>query len=166
FQKTLVRERFWTAYDEELPVGTAADFPFRLTIPGGELAAGGVTWGAVRASHRRRGILTQLMRRELQDLHERGEPLAVLWASEAAIYGRFGYGMAAPPFDMDGDSSRFALRDDPGLQGKVRMLALEDSLDPCMRVYERLRREIPGFIGRTEVWWQEFRLADPEHWRR
>jgi predicted acetyltransferase len=166
FQKTLVRERFWTAYDEELPVGTAADFPFRLTIPGGELAAGGVTWVAVLPSHRRRGILTQLMRRELQDLHERGEPLAVLWASEAAIYGRFGYGMAAPHFDMDADSSRFALRDDPGLQGKVRMLALEDSLDPCMRVYERLRREIPGFIGRTEVWWQEFRLADPEHWRR
>jgi predicted acetyltransferase len=166
FQKTLVRERFWVAYDELVPVGTAADFPFRLTIPGGELAAGGVTWVAVLPSHRRQGILTKLMRRELDDLHERDEPLAVLWASEAAIYGRFGYGMAAPHFDMNADSSRFALRDDPGTVGKVRMPALEDALDPCVHVYERLRRAIPGFIGRTEEWWKEYRLADPEQWRR
>jgi len=166
FQKTLVRERFWTAYDEGTPVGTAADFPFRLTVPGGELAAGGVTWVAVLPSHRRRGILTQLMRRELDDLHERGEPLAVLWASEAAIYGRFGYGMAAPHYEMDADSTRFALRDDPGPQGKVRILPLEDGVEPCMHVYERLRGEIPGFIARDREWWEEFRLADPEHWRR
>lgn len=166
FQKTLVRERFWVAYDESVPVGTAADFPFRLTIPGGELAAGGVTWVAVLPSHRRQGILTKLMRRELEDLHERGEPLAVLWASEAAIYGRFGYGMAAPHFDMNADSSRFALRDDPGMSGKVRMLALEDALEPCVHVYERLRLAIPGFVGRTEEWWEEYRLADPEQWRR
>src|SRR5947208_3341669 len=100
-RKMLVRERFYAAYDGDVPVGTAADFPFRLTVPGGELAAGGVTCVAVLPSHRRQGVLTELMRRELDDLHERGDPLAVLWASEAAIYGRFGYGMAAPHFDID-----------------------------------------------------------------
>lgn len=165
FQKTLVRERFWTAYDEGTPVGTAADFPFRLTVPGGELAAGGVTWVAVLPSHRRRGILTQLMRRELDDLHERGEPLAVLWASEAAIYGRFGYGMAAPHYEMDADSTRFVLRDDPGPQGKVRMLSLKDAVEPCMHVYDRLRPQISGFTARAREWWEQFRLADPEQWR-
>ena len=165
FQKTLVRERFWAAYDDGIPVGTAADFPFRLTVPGGELAAGGVTWVGVLPSHRRRGILRELMRRELEDLHERGEPLAVLWASEASIYGRFGYGMAAPHYEMDADSTRFSLRDDPGPQGRVRMLPLEDAVEPCMHVYERLRAEIPGFTARARAWWQEYRLADPEQWR-
>jgi predicted acetyltransferase len=164
--KTLERERFYAAYDGDAPVGTAADFPFTLTVPGGELAAGGVTWVAVLPSHRRQGILTELMRRELQDLHERGEPLAVLWASEAAIYGRFGYGLAAPHFEMDADRSRFALRDDPGSRGKVRMLPLPDAVEPCMRVYDRVRPTIPGFTARSRLWWEEFRLSDPEHWRR
>jgi predicted acetyltransferase len=164
--KMLVRERFYAAYDDGLPVGTAADFPFTLTVPGGELAAGGVTWVAVLPSHRRRGILTQLMRAELDELHERGEPLAVLWASEAAIYGRFGYGVAAPHFEMNADGSRFAFRDDPGPSGKVRLLSLEDALEPCMQIYERLRSETPGFLARPREWWQNYRLADPDEWRR
>ena len=138
-RKMLVRERFYAAYDDDAPVGTAADFPFTLTVPGGELAAGGATWVAVLPSHRRQGVLTQLMRRELDDLHERGEPLAVLWASEAAIYGRFGYGMAAPHFDMDADRSRFALRDDPGPRGKVRMVSLAEALKPCTSASGRER---------------------------
>jgi predicted acetyltransferase len=166
FTKTLVRERFYAAYDGDAPVGTAADFPFTLTVPGGELAAGGVTWVAVLPTHRRQGILTELMRRELADLHERGEPLAVLWASEAAIYGRFGYGLAAPHFEMEADRSRFALREDPGPRGKVRMLPLEDAVEPCMRVYDRVRPTVPGFIARSRVWWEQFRLSDPEQWRR
>jgi predicted acetyltransferase len=165
-RKMLVRDRFYAAYDGDVPVGTAADFPFTLTVPGGELAAGGVTWVAVLPSHRRQGVLTQLMRRELDDLHERREPLAVLWASEAAIYGRFGYGVAAPHFEMQGDRSRFSLRDDPGPSGKVRLVTLDEALGPCMHVYERVRPTIPGFIGRKQEWWQVYRLADPDEWRR
>jgi predicted acetyltransferase len=166
YSTTLARDRFYTAYDGDVPVGTAADFPFALTVPGGELAAGGVTWVTVLPSHRRKGVLTQMMRCELDDLHERGEPLAVLWASEAAIYGRYGYGVAAPHFEMRADRARFALRDDPGPRGKVRMVALEHAAEPCMQVYERLRPNIPGFVARTRDWWQKYRLADPEHWRR
>jgi predicted acetyltransferase len=166
YMNSLVRERFYAAYDDGDPVGTAADFQFTLTVPGGELAAGGVTWVAVLPTHRRQGILTQMMRRELEDLHERGEPLAVLWASEASIYGRFGYGMAAPHFEMDADRSRFAFRDDPGPRGKARMLPLQDAVEPCMQVYDRVRPTIPGFIGRDRQGWETFRLSDPEQWRR
>ena len=164
--KMLVRDRFWTAYDGDVPVGTAADFPFTLTVPGGELRAGGVTWVAVQPSHRRQGVLRQLMRRELEDIRERGEPLAILWASEAAIYGRFGYGLAAPHFEMAADCARFAFRDDPGPQGKVRMLPLDEAVEPVMQVYERVRPTVPGFIGRSREWWTAYRLADPEHGRR
>jgi predicted acetyltransferase len=166
YSSTLVRERFYAAYDGDAPVGTAADFPFTLTVPGGELPAGGVTWVAVLPTHRRQGVLTQLMRRELDDLHERGEPLAVLWASEAAIYGRFGYGVAAPHFEMDADRARFALRDDPGPRGRVRPLALAEAVEPCMHVYDRVRPTTPGFTARARTWWETYRLADPEQWRR
>jgi predicted acetyltransferase len=164
--KVLPRERFYAAYEDGLPVGTAADFDFRLTVPGGEVPTGGVTWVGVLPSHRRRGILTQLMRRELDDIHERGEPLAILWASEAAIYGRFGYGIAAPTAQMNADHSRFALRDDPGPQGRTRIVPLEDALEPCRHVYDTVCPTIPGFTARDDEVWTTFRLADPEEWRR
>ena len=164
--KMLPLERFYGAYDDGLPVGTAADYEFRLTVPGGELGTAGVTWVGVLPSHRRRGILTQLMRRELDDVHERGEPLAVLWASEAAIYGRYGYGMAAPTAQLAADRARFALRDNPAPEGRTRIVSLDDALEPCMQVYEAVRPTVPGFTARTTDWWTTFRLADPEEWRR
>jgi predicted acetyltransferase len=99
-------------------------------------------------------------------LHERGEPLAMLWASEAPIYGRFGYGVAAPHYEMDADATRFAFRDDPGPGGRVRMLPLDEAVGPCMVVYERIRPSVPGFVARAREWWQEYRLADSEQWRR
>jgi predicted acetyltransferase len=165
-RKLFPRERFYAAYDGGLPVATTADFPFRLTVPGGDLAAGGVTWVAVLPSHRRRGILTQMMRRQLDDLHDRGEPLAILWASEAAIYGRFGYGIAAPTAEMDADHSRFAFRNDPGPNGAVRIVDREEAARLFPRVYDAVRGTVPGFVSRSADWWEQYRLPDPEHWRR
>jgi predicted acetyltransferase len=165
-RKMLPLERFYAAYDDGQPVATTASFPFRLTVPGGELKAGGVTWVGVVPSHRRRGILTQMMRQQLDDLHELGEPLAMLWASEAAIYGRFGYGAAAPTLQMDGDRSRFSLRDDPGPRGAARLVEADEAKALCAAVYDVVRPEVPGFVARSEAWWENYRLADPEYWRR
>jgi len=165
-RKMLPRDRFFAAYDGERPVGTTASFPFRLAVPGGELAAGGVTWVGVLPSHRRRGILRHLMRSQLDDLRERGEPLAILWASEAAIYGRFGYGIAAPSTEMNADRSRFAFREDPGPVGTVRIVDFDEAKQLLPRVYDKVWRRIPGFVERSADWWEQYRLADPEHWRR
>jgi predicted acetyltransferase len=159
-RKMLPRDRFFAAYDGERPVGTAASFPFRLAVPGGEVAAGGVTWVGVLPSHRRRGILRQLMRSQLDDLRERGEPLAILWASEAAIYGRFGYGIAAPSTEMNADPSRFAFREDSGPLGTVRIVDHDEAKQLLPRVYDKVWREIPGFVERSADWWEQYRLAD------
>jgi predicted acetyltransferase len=165
-QKAMPRDRFLVAYDGSIPVGTTASLPFELTVPGGELAAGGVTWVGVLPSHRRRGILTQMMKRQLDDLHGRGVPLAILWASEAAIYGRFGYGISAPTVRLDADRSRFALRDDPGPKGTVRLIDREEAARVLPPIYDAVRDRVPGFTSRSEKLWDLYRLADPEHWRR
>ena len=165
-QKAMPRDRFLVAYDGAIPVGTTASLPFELTVPGGAVAAGGVTWVGVLPSHRRRGILTQMMKRQLDDLHERGEPLAILWASEAAIYGRFGYGISAPTVQLDADRSRFSLRDDPGPKGAVRLIDREEAARVLPPIYDAVRDRVPGFTSRSEKLWDLYRLADPEHWRR
>jgi predicted acetyltransferase len=166
FSKMLPRDRWFVAYDGERPVGTTTAFPFRLTVPGGELAAGGVTWVGVLPSHRRRGILRELMKRQLEDLRDRGEPLAILYASEPVIYGRFGYGIAAPSVSMDGECARFSYRDDPGPTGAVRIIDAKEALRVLPQVYDAVRRQVPGFVARDPDVWELTRLADPEHWRR
>src|SRR6266852_121050 len=166
FSKLLPRDRWFAAYDAERPVGTTTSHPFLLTVPGGELAAGGVTWVGVLPSHRRRGILRDLMKRQLEDLRDRGEPLAILYASEPLIYGRFGYGVAAPSVSMDGETARFSYRDDPGPTGAVRIVDTAEALQLLPQVYDSVRRDVPGFVSRGSDVWELTRLADPEHWRR
>lgn len=165
-RRMLPLDRFFCAYDDGRPVGTGAAFSFDLTVPGGVLPAAGVTWIGVLPSHRRRGILTELMRRLHDDARARGEPLAVLWASESAIYGRFGYGMATANASLEAEKERFGFRDDPGATGTVRLVHRDEALELFPPVYERVRGQVPGMLGRSRDWWQEYRLADPEHWRR
>ena len=103
------------AWDGQACVGTAGAFSFRLTVPGGAaVPAAGVTMVSVAATHRRRGVLTSMMRRQLDDVRSWGEPLAVLTASEPVIYGRFGYGPATYAMNVDIDTTRVRLSVPPG----------------------------------------------------
>ncbi|WP_333770426.1 GNAT family N-acetyltransferase [Streptomyces sp. IBSBF 2435] len=70
--------------------GTAGAFDFRMRLPGGALLdTAGVTTVSVQPTHRRRGVLSAMMRRQLGDFHERGTAVAVLTAPEPSVYGRF-----------------------------------------------------------------------------
>src|ERR671934_1496903 len=88
-------ERSLAWFDDGRIVATTGAFTRALTIPGAVVPCAAVTAVAVVPTHRRRGLLTSLMRRQLDDLHERGDALACLWASEGAIYARYGYGISA-----------------------------------------------------------------------
>jgi predicted acetyltransferase len=164
--KRMPANRVLLAFDGASPVGTAAAYPLELTVPGGTLPAAGVTWVGVIPSHRRRGLMTQMMRRQLDDLHERGDPLAILWASESLIYGRFGYGMTAPMLTLDGERARFAFRDDPGPSGSGRLVEREEAARVFPPLFDERRRITPGMFARDDTWWSTSQLADPERWRQ
>jgi predicted acetyltransferase len=158
--------RALAAYDAGRPVGLAAAYAFDLSIPGGELPCAGVTWVGVLPSHRRRGILRDFMRRQLDDVRSWGEPIAALWASEASIYGRFGYGTAAPGILAKSDPRRFALRDGHASRVTVRLTDADEAFRLFPGVYDRVRAGRAGMLSRSEMWWKELRLADPKEWRR
>lgn len=157
--------RLHAAFEDGHAVGGAGVFPLELTVPGGRVRAAGVTVVGVLPSHRRRGILRHLMRAQLDDVHERGEPVAYLWASESAIYGRFGYGMASlgGAIELPRDRSAYAQPFEP--RGQVRLVDREEALEKIPPVYERVARETPGMFARSRDWWEVRALADPE-WRR
>jgi predicted acetyltransferase len=144
-------------------VATAGIFSRRLTVPGGELPVAAVTHVGVLASHRRRGLLTGLMRRQLADVHEAGtEPVAALWASESAIYGRFGYGMATRSAEIEVAVPAARLREPPA--ARARLGTPVDEQPAMAEIYEAARRDYPGMLDRTEGWWAR-RTSDPEHRR-
>src|SRR3954467_2061202 len=151
-KKTMPVDRALIAWDGEAIAGTAASFPFSLTIPGGELPCAGVTWVGVLPTHRRRGVLRELMRFQLDDSRRRREPIAALWASESVIYGRFGYGIAAPVHEMKAFKTNFAFRDDPEPAGSVRVVTREEAGELYPPVYERVRARRGGMIARDETW--------------
>jgi predicted acetyltransferase len=156
--------RTLAAWDAGRPVGAAASWAFELTVPGAVLPAAGVTLVGVLPSHRRRGVLTELMRRQLEDVRERGEPLAILWASESPIYGRFGYGIATLEANIDAERTAFRLRDDPGPRGTVKIVTADEAAALFPPIHERVRTEHAGLVARTDDWWGLL-LADFEHWR-
>ncbi len=145
--------RFVCALDGDRMVGTGGAFAMTLKVPGGELPAGGVTWVTVLPSHRRRGILRGMMRLMVDECHSRGEPLAMLWASEGTIYQRFGYGMATVSMYLEADTraSRFT-RDWP-VEGSYRMIPAGQGREIVEPVYEAARAQNAGFLGRPPEWW-------------
>ncbi|WP_328967881.1 GNAT family N-acetyltransferase [Streptomyces sp. NBC_00239] len=142
------------AYDGAALVGFMAAHPFRLSVPGADLPCPCLTFVSVAPTHRRRGVLSALMAEQLDRAARAGRPIAALWASEAAIYGRFGFGAATHGLTVEIDSTRpLALRVTPD----GRPLRLVDPADaPALLgpYYERTRA---GRAGRT--------TRDEERWR-
>jgi predicted acetyltransferase len=155
-------ERMQAAWADSAIVGGAAAFTFNLTVPGGDLATAGVSIVGVYPTHRRRGVLRALMRAQLDDVHERGEPLAALWASEESIYGRFGYGLASFCGEMTlaREYASFAEPVEP--EGSLRLLDPDVALEVLPGVFERIRRQWPGMFSRNRLWWEHREIADPE----
>ncbi|MGH9050251.1 MAG: GNAT family N-acetyltransferase [Acidimicrobiia bacterium] len=149
-------DRTLAAFDEDEIVGTGRLYSFELTLPGGALVpVAAVSWVAVLPTHRRRGILTEIMRRQLDDAVARGESMAVLHASEGGIYRRFGYGVATSTigFTLERRHSAF-LRPPPG-GGRVRIVDDETARKAFPEIFDRARRVRPGAVSRIPEWWSD-----------
>ncbi|MGW3516002.1 GNAT family N-acetyltransferase [Streptomyces hydrogenans] len=155
-------ERSLAVWDGGRAVATAGAFSFRLTVPGGaSVPAAGVTMVSVAGTHRRRGILTSMMRRQLDDVRALGEPLAVLTASEAVIYGRFGYGAASRAQRAVIDTTRVRLDVPAGTDAvTLRMVPLAESSAVTEAVYARMVPRRPGMLARRPGW-ERLPLLDP-----
>ncbi|OBF86100.1 GNAT family acetyltransferase [Mycobacterium sp. 852002-51163_SCH5372311] len=140
-------------------VGTADAVSCGLTLPGGTVVShAAVTHIGVLPSFTRKGIATDLVRHQLRDIAARDEVVATLRASEATIYGRYGYGVASSCQSVEVQTARASLR--PGIRsgGPVRLLDPADAWDVLPRIYADNRPARPGAVDRTPVWWEGLRL--------
>ena len=166
FGRLVAPEETLAAFEDGRIVATSAAPVSELTVPGAVLPAACVTMVGVLPTHRRRGLLTAMMNGLLARSAETRAPLAVLWASEGPIYGRFGFGRATA-------AGRVSIRTRDatlvgGAPGSADGVMLQDAAaghDEVAAVYEQVRPRWPGFLGRTDARWRD-RLEDPEGRRR
>jgi len=145
-------DRTLACFDGGEVVATAGIFSYQMTVPGAVLPCGGVTRVSVLSTHRRRGLLTAMMRRQLDDMHQRGEPLAALYASEAPIYGRFGYGLATYQAEIEIARPHAAFRTRAGGIGRLSMVDVPTSIEAFSRVWEAARGSQPGMLNLDQRW--------------
>jgi predicted acetyltransferase len=147
-------------------ISTCGAYTRRLTVPGGSVPAAAVTVVTVQPSYRRKGLLTEMMKHQLYDIHRREEPVALLWASESAIYGRFGYGQASPQARLSGKTKTTAFRPDVDLgSGSVGEVERDQAIPMIKRLHQALLPERVGALDRNDDWW-DVRWHDPEPLRR
>jgi predicted acetyltransferase len=159
--RSMPLERMYAALEDGAVIGGSGSFPFTMTVPGAQVACAGVTIVGVYPTHRRRGVLREMMRVQLDDVRERGEPIAALWASEERIYTRFGYGVAS----WAGETSILRERGGYALpfqhDGRFRIVEPEEAKRSLPPVYDAWARRTPGAFTRDDVWWEHRVLADP-----
>lgn len=165
YTRVVELDRSLSAWDGGECVGTAGAFSFDMAVPGGgRVPVAGVTMVSVAPTHRRQGILRNFMGRQLDDVAERGEPIAVLTASEASIYGRFGYGAATWYWGWELLTEGTELARPSAAGGRVRLLANDDWLKVLPAIYDRARLRHPGEVSFPESHWAHW-AADHE-WER
>ncbi len=151
-------------WDGDRVVATSGLYSQTLTVPGGTVPSAGVTWVTVAPTHRRQGVLTAMMQRQLHGLHEeQREPVAALWASEASIYGRFGYAPATQKGNLSGRVRDLRLRADVDLgAGRVSIVPVEEFRPAATRILDAVRRFVPGNLARDDRWWDRALRDDEE----
>lgn len=147
---TIETDRSFAAVDGDRIVGTAEAITSRMVVPGGaRLPTAAVTMVGVQPTHRRRGLNTMMMGALLDQAADRGEPVAALFASEGAIYGRFGYGLAAYLGEFQAESARMQYVRGYEPRGRIELVSKDEAMPIVARVYDAALR--PGGVERNDA---------------
>lgn len=160
-------DRFFGAFEPDGGVaGNGGAFSFDISLPGGrEAPCAGVTIIGVRSDWRRRGLLNRMMRTLLDQARDRGEPFAGLWASESAIYGRYGFGVAAEHLRIAAPTVTSSLRR-PADTSDIVLVGADDARQAAPAVYAAHRERRPGMMAKRDRVWDYWFGHDDEDQRR
>lgn len=158
---TLPLERTLAAFDGDEIVGTFGGYDLDVTIPGGHLPMEGTTVVTVFQTHRRMGLMNEMMRIHLDTAVTNGYPIAGLWASESSLYGRFGFSASTFSNTVKMVGSRIRFRD--GIEiGGVGRVAVNEALNIISPIFDDVCARTPGVFARDDTWWQASPLNDAD----
>ena len=152
-QHSVAPDRTLAAFDGDELVGTSVSHAYAITVPGGELDMGGVGWVSVQPTHRRRGIMQQMLLQLLESCWQRGEPLSGLWSKQGGLFGRYGYAVSSCAESWRIQRRAAHLRQSPDYAGQLVSLHTPESRQRFPSVYEQLRKQRIGVVARDEIFW-------------
>jgi len=153
------------AFDRGEPVAQVGVVPTRMYWNGREIASAGVTDVFTIPTHRRRGVLRELMTRAYAQMHEAGQAIAALEASMAAIYQRFGWAVVCPVVWHDFDPRHLRFVDDIPTPGRVRLVRREDARPVVEPAYRRFAApRTVAFARGDHEWRRAFRFMSDVPW--
>lgn len=153
-EKLFEPDRVLAAFDAGQIVGTANSYAGSITVPGGEkVSHAAVTHVGVYPTHTRRGVASALLSQQLRDLRAEGVAIATLRASDARIYGRFGYGIASTSVTYALDKRAARLRDGVTGRDAVRLVDPDSAWPLLQRLYASRPDTRAGTISRAQGWW-------------
>ncbi|MFD7163979.1 GNAT family N-acetyltransferase [Streptomyces violascens] len=156
-RETLAGDRVIGAFDRDLCVGTYRSSAQELTVPGGAfLPAAAISKVSVAGTHRRRGLLGQMVDKDLRDAVERDVPIVVLDAAQYPLYGRFGFGPATSMawFEIDVHRAGLDRRHTDDAQ-HIELVDRDTYFKLVPEAYERFRTRQPGALRRDPQWWAD-----------
>jgi predicted acetyltransferase len=155
-------DRSIAVFDQGNIVGGAHSHRVEMSIPGASAVIAGVSNIAVQPTHRRQGVMTRMMHHQIKNIHERGEPLAALFASESIIYGRFGYGIGSlhELWMIERQYNGYARSYES--PGRIVFVDPEDITKELPEVFRRSTMDRPGVFQRVLHQW-EWDSQAPEH---
>ncbi len=135
------------AWSASRPVATYEAFDKAMNVGGGILTAHLIAGVTVRAGHRRRGLMRQLIETDLHGAVAAGIPIAALYAAEATIYGRFGFAPSTTTARVEVDTgAEFALNHTPS--GFVDVADRAALVEVSSRLFPRYHAQTLGAIDR------------------
>ena len=158
-KSTLPPERTLAAFEDDEIVGTFGGYDLDLTVPGGHVPMEGTTVVTVFPTHRRMGLMNEMMRLHLDNAVANGYPVAGLWASSSNIYDRYGYGIATCSATVTMQGRDVVFRDGVEID-RARRISIATAHDELPSIFDRVVLETPGMFARSEEWWKAEVLVD------
>ncbi len=154
----------WTlcAFDDGKVVSQVGAFPFTVRLNGAPVPMAGVTMVGTLPHYRRQGLLRKLMTQAYSDMRDRNQPIAILWASMAAIYQRFGYGIASSSVRYSFDPRFAGLQQAYEAPGRITLESAEDAYAVIKQIYVEYASPRNLHIHRSRALWQASTLRPGE----
>lgn len=147
-------EQTLCAFEDGEPVAQMATIPFTMRWNGRDIGCGGVTSVSTLPSHRRQGHVRELMTRSFATMRDAQQPVAMLWASMAAIYQRFGYGIAFTRWHDAFNPRELRFVDEIPTPGRVRLVKSGEARPVIEGCYTRFAAPRTLLLHRSPKVWE------------
>jgi predicted acetyltransferase len=146
----------WTlcAFEGAKLVTSFAAFPFTMRANGVGISFAGITAVGTLPEHRRQGLVRRIITESFVRQRDQGQSVAGLWASQAAIYQRYGFVAAGANRSYKVDTVDIRFPKETSSDVSVERLPIADALEHARAVYRDFITDRFGYLHRSQVLWR------------